>query len=117
MAAAVYDLLIEQGTDYDRVLTLTDLTPDRRPLNLTGCQVRAHIRVNHAPGAALLHDLGPQLVITDAAAGKVRLSIPGPVSAGWGWRAGVYDLEIVDAGGKPLRLLKGAVKVSPEVTR
>jgi hypothetical protein len=45
------------------------------------------------------------------------LHIPGTVSSGWVWRTGVWDLELVDSGGKPLRLLKGAVKVSPEVTR
>ncbi|MFG1977047.1 hypothetical protein ACGFJC_47610 [Nonomuraea fuscirosea] len=117
MAAAVFDLDIEQGTDYQAVLTLTDLTPDRQPVDLTGCQVRAQVRPNHAPGAGLLHDLAEQLAITDAAAGQIMLHIPGDVSSGWDWRVGVYDLEVVDAGGRPLRLLKGAVRVSPEVTR
>lgn len=117
MAAAVYDLLIEQGTDYQRLLTLTSRAEGRPPLDLTGSLVRAQIRANHAPDAGLLHDLADQLTITDPAAGKLQLRIPAAVSSAWMWRAGVWDLELVDAGGTPLRLLKGAVRVSPEVTR
>ncbi|MET8006264.1 hypothetical protein [Nonomuraea glycinis] len=119
MAAAPYDLLIEQGTDYDRVLTLHSQAEGRPPLDLTGCQVRAQIRPHHGPDAGLLHDLATAggLTITDPANGKVTLSIPGSVSALWAWRTAVWDLEVVDSGGKPLRLLKGAVRVDPEVTR
>ncbi|MFI9845155.1 hypothetical protein ACIHFD_49610 [Nonomuraea sp. NPDC051941] len=117
MAAGLYDLLIEAGTDYDRVLTLTDQTPERVPLDLTGCHVRAQIRPNHSRNAPLLHDLAPNLAITNPAGGVIALRIPGEASAAWAWRTGVWDLEVVDAGGAPLRLLKGAVRVSPEVTR
>ncbi|MFI6634264.1 hypothetical protein ACIBI7_35745 [Nonomuraea fuscirosea] len=45
------------------------------------------------------------------------LHIPGATSAAWTWRVGVYDLELVDVGGRPLRLLQGAVRVTGEVTR
>ncbi|GAA3306122.1 hypothetical protein [Nonomuraea dietziae] len=89
------------------------------PLDLTGCTVRAHIRIHYGADAPLLYDLatGGGLAITDAAAGKVTLHIPATVSATWMWRVAVYDLELVDAGGHPLRLLRGAVRLSREVTR
>ncbi|MEU0568112.1 hypothetical protein ABZ297_22385 [Nonomuraea sp. NPDC005983] len=118
MAAATYDLLIEQGTDYDRVLTVRSQASGHPPLDLTGCTVRAHVRAHHGADAPLLYDLATGgLAITDAAAGKVALHIPGETSAAWTWRIGVSDLELVDAGGRPLRLLAGAVRVTGEVTR
>ncbi|MGW0486215.1 hypothetical protein [Nonomuraea sp. NPDC003214] len=118
MAAAAYDLLIEQGTDYECRFILTQGV-DKEPIDLTGAQVRAQIRTNHSAAAPLLHDLAAagHLTITDAAAGIATMLIPGAVSAAWEWRVGVWDLELVDAGGRPLRLLRGAVRVSPEVTR
>ncbi|MFI6536666.1 hypothetical protein ACIBHY_29740 [Nonomuraea sp. NPDC050547] len=119
MAAATYDLLIEQGTPYDRVLTLRSRAEGRPPLDLTGCSVRAQVRAHHGADAALLYDLatGGGLTITDPAAGKVALHVPAAISASWGWRVGVYDLELVAAGGQPLRLLQGTVRVTGEVTR
>jgi hypothetical protein len=54
MAAAVYDLVIEQGTDFERLLTLTQETEGDPPLDLTGCTFRAQIRPNHAADAGLL---------------------------------------------------------------
>lgn len=117
MAAAPYDLEIEQGTDYERELTITQEVEGSPPLDLTGCTFRAQIRPNQAADAGLLADLGPHLTVVDAPAGEALLLIPGAVSSGWAWRAGVWDLELVDSGGRSLRLLKGAVRVSPEVTR
>ncbi|MGA4995867.1 hypothetical protein [Nonomuraea bangladeshensis] len=119
MAAATFDMLIEQGTDYDYVLTVRSQADGRPPLDLTGCTVRAHVRAHHGDDAPLLYDLatGGGLAITDPPGGKVTLHIPATTSAGWEWRVGVYDLELVDAGGRPLRLLAGAVRVTGEVTR
>ncbi|MEU4332181.1 hypothetical protein [Nonomuraea dietziae] len=118
MVAAAYDLLIEQGTHYERVLRLTTKPPDPAPLDLTGSTVR-DIRVR--PGAPeLLYELSAangRLVITNPAGGVIRLRIPGEDSTAWTWRTAVYDLELVDAGGQSLRLMRGAVRVSPEVTR
>ncbi|MEU4703322.1 hypothetical protein [Nonomuraea dietziae] len=120
MAAATLDLLIEQGTDYELALTLASKAPDPGPLDLTGCQLRAHVRPHHGADAPLLYDLSTsngRIVITDAAGGQATLRIPGQESAGWEWRQAVYDLELVDAGGRQKRLLQGAVRVDPEVTR
>ncbi|MEU6712960.1 hypothetical protein ABZ897_15880 [Nonomuraea sp. NPDC046802] len=119
MAAATFDMLIEQGIDYDYVLTVRSQAEGRPPLDLTGCTVRAHVRAHHGADALLLYDLatGGGLAITNPAAGKMALHIPAETSADWSWRVGVYDLELVSAGGQPLRLLRGAVRVVGEVTR
>lgn len=119
MAAATLDLEIEQGTDYIWLLTLTSPDNGGQPLNLTGCALRGQVRSHHGVDAGLLYDLaaGGGLTITAPQAGQARLSVPGEASAAWGWSAAVYDIELVDSGGRPLRLLKGAVRVDPEVTR
>ncbi|MFI0418044.1 hypothetical protein [Spongiactinospora sp. 9N601] len=120
MAAAPFDLIIEQGTDYETRLTLTHKpAPDAPavPVDLTGCSLRAQIRPHRGADAGLLYDLGGGLAITDPAAGHARLFIPGEDSAAWTWRTGVWDLELLDAGGRPRRLLQGTVRVDPEVTR
>ncbi|MFD9948826.1 hypothetical protein ACFWYW_46755 [Nonomuraea sp. NPDC059023] len=118
MGAAHYDLLIEQGTHYERLLRLTS-RESGAALDLTGCVLRAQVRVRHSAPDVLyeLTQANGRLVITDAAAGLAQLTIPAADSAAWPWRAGVYDVELVDAGGRPVRLMKGAVIVSPEVTR
>jgi hypothetical protein len=53
----------------------------------------------------------------DDEGGTITLWIPGEVSSGWAWRAAVYDVEYVDADGKPHRVDQGKLKIDPEVTR
>ncbi|MEU4549932.1 hypothetical protein [Nonomuraea dietziae] len=89
MVAAHYDLRIEQGAHYERVLRLSNQDAGA-PLDLTGCTVHAQIRVRHGvPGPLYeLTTANGRLVITDPAAGLVRLRIPADDSATWAWRAG-----------------------------
>ncbi|WP_327586960.1 hypothetical protein OHA25_08105 [Nonomuraea sp. NBC_00507] len=100
MAAASYYLLIEQGTDYDRVLTLRSQAEGRPPLDLTGCTLRGHVRAHHGADALLLYDLatGGGLTVTDAAAGKATLRIPAATSTGWTWSSWTPGSALGPAG-------------------
>lgn len=111
MAALRYDLLIEQGSTYRRSVPVLDDTG--APLDVTGWSVRGQIRLTH-DSPTTVYDLGPHLTVTGTA---VELVIPAEASSAWVWRWGVYDVEIVDPGGSPTRLIQGSVGVSPEVTR
>ncbi|MER6830833.1 hypothetical protein ABT352_32905 [Streptosporangium sp. NPDC000563] len=119
MAAGIFDLDIEQGSDCTWVLTLTSKPPDPQPIVLTGYTARAQIRPSRGRDTAVLHELttaNGRLVI-DGPAGTITIHIPGDESTPWVWTEGVYDLELVSPSGAPTRLLMGAVRVDPEVTR
>uniref|UniRef100_UPI003F49255E hypothetical protein n=1 Tax=Streptosporangium sp. CA-235898 TaxID=3240073 RepID=UPI003F49255E len=120
MAAGIWDWNIEQGSDFDPELTLTTQEDPPQPINLTGYTIRAQIRPNLSRDTAILYELtteNERLRILDGPAGKVSVYIPAEDSTLWTWTEGVYDLELVSPGGRPRRLLKGVVRVDPEVTR
>ncbi|MEU8378284.1 hypothetical protein [Streptosporangium sp. NPDC048865] len=119
MAAGIFDLDVEQGSDCTWVLELTSKPPDPQPLVLTGYSARAQIRPNRGRDTAVLHEMttsNGRLTI-DGPAGTITIHIAGADSTPWVWSEGVYDLELVSPDGAPMRLLKGAVRVDPEVTR
>ncbi|MGS2647082.1 hypothetical protein [Streptosporangium sp. LJ11] len=119
MAAGIFDIDIEQGSDYDRLLQLTTQGTNPQPLVLTGYSARAQVRPNRGRDTVVLYELtsdGGGLAI-DGPAGHITVTIPGEDSSAWLWTEAVYDLEIVSPDGKVTRLLKGAFRVDPEVTR
>jgi hypothetical protein len=111
MAAGRYDLFIEQGATFRRLLTLK---ANAVAIDLTGYTVRSQIR----PGAGsdtLLHDMTPDLVVTPLT-GQIELVIPATDTALFTWKKAVWDLEIVEPGGDVIRVLKGSVTNDLEVT-
>lgn len=124
MTAAYYPLLIEQGSTFDRTLTLYDDgsydliagEATGEPIDLTGYSARMQIRRN-AHSADVLFELtdGDGLTLGDDL-GTIRILIDADTSSEWTWRSGEYDLELVQPSGDPIRLFQGDVKVSPEVT-
>lgn len=116
MGAAAYDFTIEQGA----TLILPFVWKDSAgvPINLTGYTARMQIRASKTSTAVLLSATTADntLQIT-AADGKVTIVLPEATTAAITWRRGVYDLELVSAGGVVTRLVEGAVAVSREVTR
>ena len=108
-------LEIAQGATFQFDFYFTD--KDGAIVDLTGytgrCQFRESIEA-----ADVLYDSTTSGDITiTGAAGKVTLLIPVAVTTAWTWRSAVYDLELVASDGKVTRLVKGRVKVDPEVTR
>lgn len=88
------------------------------PLDLTGYTARMQVRQSVGSEQILLEltteDGG---IAIDAATGTITLQVSATDSAAFTWRAGVYDLELIDTGGAVTRLASGAVTVCPEVTR
>lgn len=111
--ATAYDFVFDQGTTIERVLTWRR---DGSPLDLTGWNTRMEVRDKY--GGTLLYRLDPTIgnLILGGVAGTLTLVIPADVSAGWTWRGGLYDIEVIDPGGKVGRLLQGKIKLNPEVT-
>lgn len=120
MAAASYALAIEAGATYKLALTVRNgATQQSPPLDLTGWTPRMQIRRDSRALGVVL-DCRPangRIAVSDAAAGKILLSIPADDTARLDLEGAVYDVIIGHEGGEVRRLLQGVVTVSPAVTR
>lgn len=106
-----YDLEIDQGEDYDRVIPVTDTTPDEEPVDVTGWSILGQIRERYESDT-ILHTLNITIAGTE-----LILSIPGSVSSAWTWRLARYDIKLTSPDLKRRRFMKGMVVVDPEVSR
>jgi len=126
MPAAKKNLTIEQGATWRDSYTLLQPAPagtpiaSRLPVDLTGYSTRMQVRPDYASATVLL-ELTPangRITITPAS-GKLDLYISDADTAALTFTdtPAVYDLELIEPGGDVIRLLKGTVTLSPEVTR
>jgi hypothetical protein len=104
-----YDLLVEQGADYERLFPVFD--GNGAPANVDGWTVTGQIRGSYGD-TTVLHTL--TLVPTGT---NVRLTIPAATSAAWAWRLARFDIELTAPNTTVTRLVEGAVVVYPEITR
>ena len=88
-------------------------------INLTGYTARMNVRETYSSSSAILTLTTENAGITlGGAAGTITLTATATATAALTEPfSGVYDLELVSAGGVVTRLLQGAATVSPEVTR
>lgn len=86
------------------------------PASLTGYTARMSIK-DKVGGTELLRlDTTNGRIALDTAAFTISLSVDATTSAAITWVNGVYDLELVSAGGVVTALIQGNVTVTPEVT-
>lgn len=114
--AAYLDIPIEQGATFTLDLSVTDDAGD--PIDLTGYTARMSVKRDARETAALLEltTANVRIVIT-AASGLVTLILTAAETAAiTTWTRGVYDLELISAGGTVTRLCEGAVIILAEVT-
>lgn len=120
MPAHKLNLKIDQGATYDKVVTwkLGAKGATAVPVDLTGCTARSQIRAEIDSTAVLL-DLTTEngRIELGGPDGTIRILIDATTTAAIDWESGVYDLEVVFAGGRVDRRLAGNVSVSKEVTR
>ncbi len=112
MPAGLYDLFIEQGATFARTWTISD------NFLLNGSSARMQIRAAVKNTEILASwTTGSGHLTIDAIANSITLLVTDEETALLKIHNGVYDLEIEQADGAVVRLLEGAVTVSPEVTR
>lgn len=114
MSAGRYDLEIEQGATFTRVLIVSEGGAVK---DLTGYAARAQIR-RTASSTVVLQSI--TATVTDPTDGEVTLSLTASQTALLDSIRGVWDLEIDDQDiTTPVvtRLLEGSVTVIPNVTR
>lgn len=114
--AGTYNITIEQGADFDLLMTWKDAAGT--PIDLTGFSARMQCRASLAD-ATLLLDLTTANghIVLGGTAGTIRLLLTAAETAALTWTRGIYDLELVSSAGIVTRLLSGSIVVSPEVTR
>ena len=135
MIAGVYNLTIEKGSTFGRLISVEqpDLATDPtgqtfENFDLSGFTARMHIRRTIdtlTPMITLTTENGriainPSIVGDATKNNEISLSITAADTATMGdaiTTSGVYDLEIISAGGTVSKVIRGDVTLIPEVTR
>lgn len=110
MAAATYDIEIEQGADWTRDLFVTTAT--QGAIDLTGRTFSSEIR--QFPSGTVATAIG--VTVVSAAGGQVRLSVTSAASLVVPTAGAKYDLFMVTSAGVSTRLLAGSVSLAPRIT-
>lgn len=115
-----YDIEIEQGATFNLPIEIVDVVDGvETPTDLTGWTAAMQGRETHASTETLFDLTSENGDITiEEAEGRINVSIEASVTKDFpsNW-TGVYDLKISMPSGEVDRIIRGAVVVSPEVTR
>lgn len=114
MAAGIKNIVIEQGTDFDLLVTL--INPQTKlPIDLSGYTFQAQIRESYQ-STSIVQTF--TIDNTNYATGKILMKLTNAeTSALKGEKTFFYDLEGTDLLSKKFRVIQGTVYISPEVTR
>lgn len=126
MIAGTYNMTIEQGSTFGRLISVEqpDLVADPtgatfEPFLLNGYTARMQIRRNVDSSTAMLSlttENGGITINPGTADNEIKLSVTAANTALL-TSDGVYDLEIIDSLGEVSKVIRGTVTVIPEVTR
>lgn len=108
MAAATYDLAVEQGSTLQ---FLMEFVKDGTSLNLADYSFKGEVK------ASIYDEAGYPLRFEELDASSVMVYLDASVSATFDFDEGVYDIVMVSEGdGRVFRLLKGKVTIDLGVT-
>jgi chitinase len=121
--AGTWNLYIEQGADWELPVTYGLQTdPDDpltfAPVDLTGWTARMEIR-QKAGGTvyATLTSATGEITLDGANEPNIVLALDSVITLAMPKGSAAYDLDLDDGSGRQLRLLEGAVTISPAVTQ
>ena len=109
--AALSNIYIDQGADFQTVISLTDSNNDA--LNLTGYSALAQIRKTH--GSTIIAGTFTTSLTTDS--GQLTLSLADTVTAAMSSGRYVYDVLLTDGSGDKTRVLEGQAILTPGVSK
>lgn len=116
MTAATYNITIEQGAEFQLLLTWNDATG--HPIDITGWSAEMMIRQYYTDVTPLVSISSPTSGITlGGALGTIAIDISATVTSTLSVGQCLYDLKMIDGLGKPTRLIQGNVTVTFAVTR
>ena len=109
--AARADIIIDQGTTFETVVTVTDTNGD--VVDLTNYETASQIRKHHTSSAVTA-----TFVISNGGTnGQLTLSLSSSATGGIDAGRYVYDVKVTTAAGVVSRVVEGIVTVNPQVTR
>jgi len=112
MAAGNYDIVIDQGADFALEL---EIAQDGEAVNLTNHTATAQLRPT--PTSSTLAGTFT-CAVTNAAQGKLKMSMGYAVTANITAGKYYYDLELFNSGANTMtRLIQGVARVTQNVTR
>ena len=112
MAAGKYDIVIDQGSDFAIEIQVQQESAN---VNLSTHSARAQLRPTPTSSTKTADFT---CSITNAAQGKIKMSLLNSVTANIANGKYYYDLELVNSSDSSVtRLLEGVARVTPEVTR
>lgn len=118
MAAAQYDLALEQGATFRLTITWTDAS--NNPISLVGATAHMSIRTqvaNTDTGSPLIDLTTANGGLTlGGVAGTISILITAAQTAALTVARGRYDLYVTLSNGDRDRLMEGAVTIDPQVT-
>jgi hypothetical protein len=112
MAVFVSNLIIHTGTDFEQTFLLANEIDERR-LILSGYSVVSKMKRYPKSSTSISFTCS----ITDANAGRVRLSLTSAETAALKPGRYYYDVVITDSSSKKTRVVEGEVFVKKAVTR
>ena len=118
MSAANINLRLDQATPFVWAHELHAGSADGPLLQLAGYSARMQVRpeIESALVLAELSTANGQIVL-GAANGMLTATFTAAMTAGLDWVEGVYDLELVQPDGTPIRLFRGDIAIDLKVTR
>lgn len=116
MAAATYDILIEQGATFQLNLVYKD--SNDTPIDISGYTARMQVRRSYDAPTPLL-DLTTEngCITLGGAAGTIAVEASSTLTKDLPTKPSVYDLELISPQSVVTRLIRGAATISPEVTK
>lgn len=116
MVAAKYNFVCEQGSKFERVLTLKD--PEGEPLDLTGYSIVMQVRRDIRSDTVVVELSSEGGEITIGEDGQITLFLPASTTADI-TSDGVYDIELIPPSGANYaeKVLRGLFRLEREITR
>lgn len=111
--AAYVELFIDQGTDFNSVIQLSD-DPTNEYINVAGYQITSYLRRSYYSANTSANLI---CAVTDAANGEITLSLDAAHTANIKAGRYLFDVKIVDTNGHVSRPIEGIVEVLPQVTK
>jgi hypothetical protein len=112
MAAGLYNIIVEQGSTFNKQISVKD--PAGVPIDLTGAVIRGMIRGTY-------NDVSPLATFTincpTPTTGIFYIILSAAVTAAFDFVKALYDIEIAYPDGTVVRILQGNVILSREVTK
>ncbi len=106
----MFDIVINAGADYALTFYLRD--SENTLIDLTGADIQAQLKP-----FAECQDYIPFEVQQNGAGGRIQLSLTSVVTERIHWDTGVYDVFVYYPNGTTKKVLYGAAKIVPAVTR